>query len=1133
MITGVLFSPTAGGGPVCQSFTSTDVPKAIPSYGVTSSTISVLDPFIISDINVHLDITHTCSSDLWAVLKSPEAQYVLLFNEAGGCNSGMSGTVLDDEADTSIQDASSPFSGCLKPAGDLSVLDGHDAQGEWTLVVYDWSSGDSGSITNWSLDFGCVCGSEGEGEGQGEGEGEIGVLEECPPSSVYSHPPAAPYAEYSGPFSDGQFQAFDNFIGVNDPVTGVRWWGSMGYSNNCVREPNSYTISFYQDNNGMPGPLYFEETVTPTYELTGTTYLSDLAMYRFTAWFTTPKYVAYAWISIKGQGDASCVFGWCDSYGGDHYSVQDNSVTYFRRDYDLAFCLLTGEPGEGEGGGEGEGEGVVEGEGAGEGEGEGSIEGEGEEETCTDPYMSPNVPQPVGYLGNYFTITDSGEITDLDLWVQVQGVAGSTSLYLERGDCWFTWNFDNPIDFTDGLYIIDDEAATSLGSCMGGSCSPGRYSLPSSGLSLSDVFDGCELSGDWMMTLSGNPGGQIVNWGICVQGDITGEGEGENILFDELCPDNALLSQPLYGYADELDFYMSNGPAPDHRAYENFSGITEPITGIRWWGVQNAFDSGAGDWLACTRSMDSFWVAFFTDDGGMPGSEVYFEEATVTPTDTGLLFPTETQDYPVYQYDLTLWNPVSLNTGWVMVFGVNDTTCKFFWLLTNAPGDNTAQYLESGMFSTVNGDFAMCLLGAPSEGEIEGTIEGEGGVEGSEEGQVEGEIECIGNVVADGGFETGTPNTAWAEQSVSFGTPLCSEAMCGHVTSPHSGLWWCWFGGNSGGDDASLTQALVIPDVPSVTLQFYLKISDAGAAGNITVLIDGNAVFAATEADEAVYSTYAPVNADVSAYADGLSHTLVFQSHTEGPINICVDDVCLSTGLAEGQVEGQLEGEGSAEGQAEGITEGSEEGLVEGEGVIEGEGIAEGQAEGVIEGEGIAEGQVEGVIEGEGIAEGQVEGVIEGEGIAEGQAEGVIEGEGIAEGQAEGVIEGEGVSEGLPEGAPEGINEGATEGVVEGEEEDGFLTADQDKNGLINLSELLRVIQFFNSNGFHCEAGTEDGYAPGPGDTSCEPYDSDYNLMDWHISLSELLRVIQFFNSGGYHYCPGESTEDGFCPGPA
>ncbi|HPO14652.1 MAG TPA: right-handed parallel beta-helix repeat-containing protein [Candidatus Hydrogenedentes bacterium] len=156
----------------------------------------------------------------------------------------------------------------------------------------------------------------------------------------------------------------------------------------------------------------------------------------------------------------------------------------------------------------------------------------------------------------------------------------------------------------------------------------------------------------------------------------------------------------------------------------------------------------------------------------------------------------------------------------------------------------------------------------------------------------------------------------------------------------------------------------------------------------------------------------------------------------------------------------------------------------------------------------------------------------EGEGaVEEGETEGVPSEGSPEEGQAEGVEEGEGAPEG--EGGEEGIaeGEGGEEGGEEGEGEDGYLTPDQDQDGFINLSELLRVIQFFNSDGFHCEAGTEDGYAPGPGDTSCAPYDSDYNAQDWHISLSELLRVIQFFNSGGYHYCPGEGTEDGFCPG--
>lgn len=88
-------------------------------------------------------------------------------------------------------------------------------------------------------------------------------------------------------------------------------------------------------------------------------------------------------------------------------------------------------------------------------------------------------------------------------------------------------------------------------------------------------------------------------------------------------------------------------------------------------------------------------------------------------------------------------------------------------------------------------------------------------------------------------------------------------------------------------------------------------------------------------------------------------------------------------------------------------------------------------------------------------------------------------------------------------------------------------TADRNLDFTVSLSELLRVIQFFNTGAHHCEMGTEDGYAPGAGDTSCIPHDIDYNLTDWRVNLSELLRLIQFFNGGGYRYCG--DTEDGYC----
>lgn len=100
--------------------------------------------------------------------------------------------------------------------------------------------------------------------------------------------------------------------------------------------------------------------------------------------------------------------------------------------------------------------------------------------------------------------------------------------------------------------------------------------------------------------------------------------------------------------------------------------------------------------------------------------------------------------------------------------------------------------------------------------------------------------------------------------------------------------------------------------------------------------------------------------------------------------------------------------------------------------------------------------------------------------------------------------------------------------------ETGILSADSDGDLVISLSELLRVVQFYNSGGIYCAdqpGDSEDGFLPGVGEKrDCDPYDSDYAPQDWAISLSELLRIVQFYNSGGYFYCPLSESEDGFCP---
>lgn len=93
-----------------------------------------------------------------------------------------------------------------------------------------------------------------------------------------------------------------------------------------------------------------------------------------------------------------------------------------------------------------------------------------------------------------------------------------------------------------------------------------------------------------------------------------------------------------------------------------------------------------------------------------------------------------------------------------------------------------------------------------------------------------------------------------------------------------------------------------------------------------------------------------------------------------------------------------------------------------------------------------------------------------------------------------------------------------------------YHSADQNYDWNISLSEVLRVIQFYNSGGFYCSCSTEDGYSVTSNNRNCYPHNSDYyGTPDWKIQLYEILRLIQIYNYGSYH--PAVGTEDGFALG--
>jgi hypothetical protein len=94
---------------------------------------------------------------------------------------------------------------------------------------------------------------------------------------------------------------------------------------------------------------------------------------------------------------------------------------------------------------------------------------------------------------------------------------------------------------------------------------------------------------------------------------------------------------------------------------------------------------------------------------------------------------------------------------------------------------------------------------------------------------------------------------------------------------------------------------------------------------------------------------------------------------------------------------------------------------------------------------------------------------------------------------------------------------------------------DTNADGSIALNELLRIIQLYNAGGYACAGSltdSEDGFivgTQGAGGVDCLPHSADYLDANNQISLSELLRMIQYYNAGLIRYCPGEASEDAFC----
>ncbi len=131
-------------------------PIAIPDQGtlVVSKAVTLAEAVVIDDVNVTLDISHDRKDNLDVFLIAPDGTRVELFTDVGGrYGPGFISTTLDSEAVDPITNGAGNFNWTYRPEGDLSVLNGKNSEGTWSLEITDDRRRDTGTLNWWSLDI--------------------------------------------------------------------------------------------------------------------------------------------------------------------------------------------------------------------------------------------------------------------------------------------------------------------------------------------------------------------------------------------------------------------------------------------------------------------------------------------------------------------------------------------------------------------------------------------------------------------------------------------------------------------------------------------------------------------------------------------------------------------------------------------------------------------------------------------------------------------------------------------------------------------------------------------------------------------------------------------------------------------
>lgn len=130
---------------------ASDLPKAIPDAGSTTSVINVPTMGTVTQLAVRVDVTHGWDADVDLSLQGPGGQTLELSTGNGGSSANYTNTLFTPLATVAITLGTAPFTGMFLPEGMFSALVGTSANGNWSLLASDTASIFAGTLTGYQL----------------------------------------------------------------------------------------------------------------------------------------------------------------------------------------------------------------------------------------------------------------------------------------------------------------------------------------------------------------------------------------------------------------------------------------------------------------------------------------------------------------------------------------------------------------------------------------------------------------------------------------------------------------------------------------------------------------------------------------------------------------------------------------------------------------------------------------------------------------------------------------------------------------------------------------------------------------------------------------------------------------------